>query len=862
MGIVKANRALLAAALFAATILGVASFAVVRFARGERDEQAWILHTYQVIDALRATLNDAVDLETGQRGYLLTGKPEFLAPYRAGRAKLSSDLAAFQRLTSDNPEQQSRGRALQSILRKREEFLEGGLSVTDGRPQTSPQLIAMLEQGKALMDEARSITALALNEERQLLKLRIAARREVERWEIGSAILLALIALVALMTIGLQLVRNNARLALSEAQRRRQAHILQATLDNIRDGVVVFDESDKVVAFNQLFFRLMDFPETMAEVGATLEQFRSVDVELARHRLDDVPDAAKAGSGFARIARKSRDLDVYRADIRKDGFLIAAQDVTERVHAEITARQAQKMEAIGQLTGGVAHDFNNLLQVVSANLELMVADARLGPEAAERAQKAVAAVERGSRLTAQLLAFARRQPLEPRSLNLGRLVQDMTDLLRRTLGEHIQVECVIGGGLWNTLADPTRVENAVLNLAVNARDAMPEGGKLTIEISNAFLDEDYAAQQPEVMAGQYVMVAVSDTGQGMPPDVAARAFEPFFTTKGEGKGTGLGLSQVYGFVKQSGGHIKIYSEVGEGTTIKIYLPRTTKPEEIVVPVATGPIEGGTETILVVEDDEGVRAAAVDLLTDLGYTVLKAGDAEQALAILGSGARVDLLFTDVVMPGSIPIRELARRAKELCPTIAVLFTSGYTQNAIVHNGKLDDDAMLLSKPYRKDQIARRLRAIFGAKGRTTERSEYVVEPVIAETVVLPPRQGNPDGVTKVDKVLIVEDVPLILMAATDMIAGLGYATAEAADAEAALRTIKDDPSIGIMLTDIGLPGIDGIELARQVRILRPEMRIVIASGFSAGSPELGGDVPNAVYLMKPYRIEQLRQALES
>src|SRR6202000_1626702 len=236
-------------------------------------------------------------------------------------------------------------------------------------------------------------------------------------------------------------------------------------------------------------------------------------------------------------------------------------------------------EAVGHLTGGVAHDFNNLLQIISANLDLAAADARHNPKTAERLQNAISAVERGSRLTGQLLAFARRQALDPRSTNLGRLLQEMTDLLRRTLGERIEVESIVSGGLWNTLVDPTQVENAILNLAINARDAMPNGGKLTIELANAFLDETYAAAHSEVSAGQYVMLAVSDTGTGMSPEIAARVFDPFFTTKPEGKGTGLGLSQVYGFVKQSGGHVKVYSEAGQATTVKIYLPRTRKPQE-------------------------------------------------------------------------------------------------------------------------------------------------------------------------------------------------------------------------------------------------------------------------------------------
>src|SRR6202012_3093785 len=265
----------------------------------------------------------------------------------------------------------------------------------------------------------------------------------------------------------------------------------------------------------------------------------------------------------------------------------------------------------------------------------------------------------------------------------------MGDMLRRTLGERIQVETVIAGGLWNTLVDPTQVENAILNLAINARDAMAEGGKLTLEVANAYLDDAYAAQHPDVNPGQYVMLAVSDTGMGMTPEVMTRAWEPFFTTKPEGKGTGLGLAQAYGFVKQSGGHIKIYSEPGEGTTIKLYLPRTRRAQDMPDHQGAMPVEGGNERILVVEDDEGVRAAVVDMLTDLGYEVSRAENAESGLKLLEEGAQIDLLFTDVVIPGAISTREFTRRAQAMFPQLLVLYTSGYTQNAIVHNGKLDD-----------------------------------------------------------------------------------------------------------------------------------------------------------------------------
>ncbi len=320
-----------------------------------------------------------------------------------------------------------------------------------------------------------------------------------------------------------------------------------------------------------------------------------------------------------------------------------AAEIAERQQAEAALQQAQKMESIGKLTGGVAHDFNNLLQVISGNLQLLGKDVAENGRAKERIANALVAVERGSRLASQLLAFGRRQPLEPKVINIGRLVTGMDDMLRRALGEEIEVETVVSGGLWNTFADPVQIENALLNLAINSRDAMDGAGRLTIEVGNAFLDDSYSRTHPEVKAGQYVVLAVTDTGSGMTEAVKEQAFEPFFSTKPEGKGTGLGLSMVYGFVKQSGGHVKIYSQAGQGTTVKLYLARSFRSEDRVTAADTVPATGGTETILVAEDDEGVRTTVVEMLSDLGYYVLKAKDAQSALTVVESGAHIDLLL---------------------------------------------------------------------------------------------------------------------------------------------------------------------------------------------------------------------------
>ena len=400
-----------------------------------------------------------------------------------------------------------------------------------------------------------------------------------------------------------------------------------------------------------------------------------------------------------------------------DSILASGRDVTDEKQAALqlaTAqeqlRQSQKMEAVGQLTGGVAHDFNNILQVIAGNLHLLGRLAGHDERIETRLRSAQDAVRRGARLSNQLLAFSRRQALAPCVLNAGRLVAGMEDMLRRALGEAIELEFVVSGGLWNTFADPTQIENAVLNLAINARDAMAGRGKLTVEVGNARLDDRYVVDNSEVVAGQYVMIAVSDTGSGMPPEVAARAFEPFFTTKPVGSGTGLGLAMIYGFCKQSGGHVKAYSEPGHGTTMKMYLPRSQRREEALPVVDHGPVVGGGETILVAEDDDGVRATVVEILIELGYRVLQARDADSALSVVDSGVPIDLLFTDVVMPGTMKSTELARLARARLPRLAVLFTSGYTQNAIVHGGRLDEGVELLAKPYSRDDLARKVRKL--------------------------------------------------------------------------------------------------------------------------------------------------------
>jgi PAS domain S-box-containing protein len=408
--------------------------------------------------------------------------------------------------------------------------------------------------------------------------------------------------------------------------------------------------------------------------------------------------------------------------VHEEGLIYSvARDVTEKRAREEQLRQSQKMEVVGQLTGGIAHDFNNLLTIIIGCLEL--AQRSLDADADARLRRRIAAAmegaHRAAQLTHRLLAFSRRQPLQPQPIEPNRLVAGMSDLLHHTLGEQVAVETVLAGGLWHALADPNQLENAILNLAVNARDAMPEGGRLTIETANVHLDEPYAAAQAEVSPGQYVMVAVTDTGVGMTPEVKAHVFEPFFTTKPVGQGTGLGLAQVYGFIKQSGGHVAIYSEPGQGTTVRLYLPRLAgavrhDPAPAAEPAAYA-AQGRGETVLVVEDEAGVRDFTVEVLQEAGYRVLATEDAAAALALLHAPPEVALLFTGVVLAGGMNGRQLADEARRQRPGLRVLFTTGYTRNAIIHHGRLDEGVQMIGKPFSATSLARKVRAVLDGSG---------------------------------------------------------------------------------------------------------------------------------------------------
>ena len=433
--------------------------------------------------------------------------------------------------------------------------------------------------------------------------------------------------------------------------------------------------------------------------------------DMSRHLIFGLP-ATAAMVGLCLMAlRRTRREAAANAMLRRE---IARREATEDA-----LRQSQKMEAVGRLTGGIAHDFNNLLTAIIGNLDLALR--RLDGEERVRGWLANSrkAAERAATLVQRLLAFSRQHPLEVKSVDINRLVQGMSDLLARTIGETVTIETVLAGGLWKAAIDPNQLENTLLNLAVNARDAMPDGGRLTIETANCHLDEHYVGQTgAEIGPGQYVMVAVSDSGAGMSRDVMNRAFEPFFTTKPPGVGTGLGLSQAYGFAKQSGGHIRIYSEVGEGTTVKLYFPRLTGKSEIPAWSAREPAPqpanlDGSETVLVVEDDAQVNKLAVETLEQRGYRVLAAPDGPAALRLVDGAPHIDFLLTDVVLPGGMNGRQLSEEVRRRRPGIKVLYVTGYTRNAIIHRGRLDPDIDLLTKPFTAEALTRKIRSILDA-----------------------------------------------------------------------------------------------------------------------------------------------------
>lgn len=514
--------------------------------------------------------------------------------------------------------------------------------------------------------------------------------------------------------------------------RRSYNHAAERQLKLLVEGVTdyaiyMLDPSGRVTSWNAGAERIKGYSSDEI-IGQPFERF-FVEEDRAAGVPGRLLDSARATGRYeSEGVRLRKDGSRFRAHAvlnalhdsggRLVGFAKITRDITARVQAEKNLRhvqeqlaQSQKMESLGQLTGGMAHDFNNALAIIMSALQLAERATNRGD--VDRVPQLIADAIEGAQyardLIRRLLAFSRQQPLSPKPLDVNGLVSNMSEILRRTLGEQIQVETVLAGGLWSIKADQNQLENALINLATNARDAMPDGGRLTIETSNAHLDDHYAAEHMNVPPGQYILLAVTDTGIGMTSEQISKAFEPFFTTKGVGRGTGLGLSQVYGFLKQSGGHARIYSEGEHGTTVKLYFPRHAGllQRETITSSEAVPLGTYDETILVVEDQPSVRQLSAQGLRELGYSVLEAGGADAALAILQARDDVALLFTDVVMP-VMDGRKLADEALKLRPSLKVLFTTGFTRNAIIHNGTIDPNTNFIAKPFKLEELARKVR----------------------------------------------------------------------------------------------------------------------------------------------------------
>jgi len=514
--------------------------------------------------------------------------------------------------------------------------------------------------------------------------------------------------------------RYEENLLSSEASLRAAESLLDSAIQSFSEGFVLFDADDRYVFANEHYLnthpivrevqqpgtKFAEIVHKLAEAGFYGSEIDNID-EFVQSRIE----LFRTGKPYQYCTDDDVWFEVFSYRTADGGTALVRSDITERKKLEQKLAHAQRMEAVGQLTGGVAHDFNNLLAVMVGNAEIIEHAVGDDDTLRKNARTIIQAVDRGASLTNRLLAFSRQQPLVPAASDIKGLIANLEDMLRRTLGETIEMKVDSGPDLWPATIDPHQFENALINLAINARDAMASGGELAISSSNVVLDEEYARRQDEVMPGDYVEVSVRDTGTGMPPETLKKAFEPFFTTKEVGEGSGLGLSMVYGFAKQTKGHASIESEPGRGTTVRLFLPRSySDVSDAQTPDEKSDPERGSERILVVEDDPGVREVPVALLRNQGYEIVEATDGKEAIENLNGGEKFDLIFTDIVLPGGLNGVEIAAEAKKIQPDIKVLFTTGYAENDVVEQGQLDPELTLVSKPYRRTELLDKVRAV--------------------------------------------------------------------------------------------------------------------------------------------------------
>jgi PAS domain S-box-containing protein len=699
-----------------------------------RRTQQLITHSLEVLVAARALDQAVQDAERGQRGFIITGDSGYLAAYRTGIVEIPPALAAMQRLVVDEPEQQERLLQLEGQIDIKLDELKRSFEARQTTGFDAARAIVATNVGFEAMNKVTSLISAAIATENSQLAERQAFLRDTQRIGTNVRVAATVLAFFVTMLGGVLLSRSTLRTIRSQAAMQESEERFRMLLSGVRDyAIFMLDPQGRVITWN--------------EGAERIKGYRQEEILGSHYSRFYPPEEVRAGlpDRLLKIASADGRTEVVAWRIRKDGsrfwanvlitalrdergnlrgFVKVTRDMTEQRQQQealeqnrAALAQAQKMEAVGQLTGGVAHDFNNLLTTILGSVDLLI---RLpGQMKSERASALLGAIaraaEHGATLTQRLLAFSRQQPLAPQIVDINKLVGSMSELLHRTLGENIDMETVLAAGLWSTKVDRNQLESALLNLAVNARDAMQEGGKLTIETGNTFLDDDYAATHAEVTPGQYVMLAVSDTGTGMSQDTIVQAFDPFFTTKPEGKGTGLGLSQVHGFIKQSGGHIKLYSEPRHGTTVKIYLPRQNVTREVEPRSEWSKAARAMgETVLLVEDDDLVRAYSKDALEFLGYRAIDVADATTALRVLGERSDIVLLFTDIGLPG-MNGRQLAAEAQRRNPRVKILYTTGYTRNAVVHHGILDAGVNLLPKPFTVETLGRKVQEILRGGG---------------------------------------------------------------------------------------------------------------------------------------------------
>jgi PAS domain S-box-containing protein len=758
-------------------VLAVISAASIALDVKSRFEEARVNHALEVSNKLAEMRLLFRRAESSARGYLLTGDQYFAKDYRQRLDRVAPAFTELKDAVKDNVAQLELLASTEPLVVSRFAVISEALLLHAAGDAAGIAALTTKADGRTLMESVDARFDQLAKEQQTLLGIRSAESERTGSLLLGidlscAALILILAAILiregrrssreqqtvqrateaANETLEAAVVERTGHMLAVNEKLRQSASVLSSTFAGMAEAVLVIENNGAVALANSAAERLLHYCPGMT-IGQLWAQNVAYQADGSTPLVLDEKPAARVlrgekFDGLEVIVRRAGSRDpvhlvvsgrpLHNACGAVSGGALVFHDITAARETERKLHQSQKLDAIGKLTGGVAHDFNNMLTVIAGTTEMLVADLRDRPELQAVAALINQAADRCTELIQHLLAFARQQPLQPRNVQLNATIIDIAKLLRPTLGEQIEVVSMLEKTVSTVCIDPSQLANALINLAINARDAMPNGGQILLETASVVLDQAYAQSNAGVRPGAYVMIAVSDTGAGMSAEVRENVFEPFFTTKEHGKGTGLGLSMVYGFVKQSDGHIRIYSEEGHGTTVRLYLPAAGGCAEAVVPevVAT---PGAGETILVVEDDSLVRGFVVAQLHSLGYRTIAVSDGYGALAQLESSQPFDLLFTDVVMPGGMTGRQLADEVSRRRPGTKVLYTSGYTENALTHHGRFDQGVRLLSKPYRKSALARMVRLALGDAATNTRELEPI--PLADTSILVPmPRQS--------------------------------------------------------------------------------------------------------------------------